>query len=127
MAERSLRGMSDDEEREAASDQNRILGLASLHDNQLNDAENYFRKVLKANPNSAEGHYNLACAQARAGRVVAALSSLRAALDDGYIRNTPSKSDSLFRDPDLSNVRADSAFAVFLSDMKIKSAAPAKP
>ena len=124
VAERSLRSM-DEEEREAASDLNMIMGRVSLHENQLDDAVDYFREVIKANPGSPEGHYHLACAEARSGRIEAALSSLRAALDDGYIRNAPGKSDSLFRDPDLSNVRADSAFAVFLSDMKIKSAAKA--
>ena len=125
VAERSLRSLADDEDRDAAGEMNLIVGRACLHENQLDDAEDYFRKVIKATPNSPEAQYDLACAEARAGRITEALSSLRAALKAGYVTNAPSKSDNLFRDPDLSNVRADSAFAGFLSDMKIKPAASA--
>jgi hypothetical protein len=57
--------------------------------------------------------YNLACAQARLGRVDEALASLGDSIERGF-----AASDDLLRDPDLAPLRGDPRFSSLLARTK---------
>jgi hypothetical protein len=65
---------------------------------------------LARHPGDADMHYNLACAEARAGDLAMAAEALAAALQHGY-----DGFDTMQRDPDLAPLRETDAYERLLA------------
>jgi tetratricopeptide (TPR) repeat protein len=82
------------------------LGIATLATGNAERAVESFQQVLKYAPNDPGLLYNLACAQARAGRPAEALASLSRSIDNGY-----KDRKNLLADTDLVSLHQEPRFA----------------
>ena len=85
------------------------LGLAAVLLNDPAAAVAAYERAQSFNPGALLS-YNLACAQARLGRIDDSIASLSDAIDRGF-----AAPDSLLEDPDLGPVRADPRFTALLT------------
>ena len=74
---------------------------------------NHFRKAIEYDPDQQLAYYNLACAEALAGRSNDALRSLRRAIETGF-----SDPDHLANDPDLTSLRTLPEFRALIERLQ---------
>ncbi|HEX7288672.1 MAG TPA: serine/threonine-protein kinase [Candidatus Angelobacter sp.] len=108
------------------------IGLSLLNEQRYSEAEKLLqdtleiqRRVLGAqHPLNAEVVYNLACAQARLGKLPEALDSLREAIDGGL---APGVALQIGKDEDLASLHGNPNFQALVAHAKEQAAAAQKP
>jgi len=93
-----------------------ILGGLYTRHGRIADGLKMDRKLVKLQPANATAHYNLACSLALSQRKLAALRSLRQAINLGY-----RDFDWMQQDPDLEPLKSHPAFVALLDQLKPQS------
>jgi thiol-disulfide isomerase/thioredoxin len=99
-------------------DQLAVDALKALDAGRPADAIPLLREQTALAPDAPDPLYNLACAEARAGRAADALASLAKAVDAGW-----TAAEHTGQDPDLESLRGRSAFQALLARMERGAAA----
>jgi tetratricopeptide (TPR) repeat protein len=93
-----------------------ILGGLYTKTGRIADGLRMDRKLVRLLPTNATAHYNLACSLALSKRTPEALSSLRSAVDLGYV-----DVDWMLQDPDLEGLKNHPEFKKLLLRVAPKS------
>lgn len=89
------------------------VGRSLLAQGAYDDAADALRRATAIEPHRSNALYNLACAEALAGRSAKALEALARAVDAGYTDASHAEEDE-----DLASIRGEAAFARALADMR---------
>lgn len=100
----------------ASTDVVELLGGLYTRVGRIADGLKMDRRLVKLQPANATAHYNLACSLALTRRRVAALRSLREAVNLGY-----RDFNWMAQDPDLEGLKPLPAFVTLLNQLKPQS------
>ncbi|MCU0722748.1 MAG: hypothetical protein MUC63_03900, partial [Planctomycetes bacterium] len=100
----------------ATSDDARKLheeAMAALQRRELDRSVEIYGRILAAKPDDAIALYNLACAQALAGRTVPALDALEKSVRAGY-----EEADHVEEDSDLASLRSEDRYKALIQGLR---------